>query len=100
MDDLLDDALVTNRMESWLFSIFAAIAVLLAAVGINGLLMQEVNSQTRNIGVRMALGATRTGIAQMILMRIALLLGVGLGAGVGITLLLRRVVDSGGDNRI
>jgi ABC-type antimicrobial peptide transport system permease subunit len=94
MDDFLDDALVTNRMESWLFGIFAGIAVLLAAIGINGLLMQEVTSRTRDIGVRMALGATRTEIAQMILLRIAALLGVGLGAGMVIVLLLRRAVAS------
>jgi predicted permease len=94
MDDFLDDARVTNRMESWLFGIFAGIAVLLAAIGINGLLMQEVTSRTRDIGVRMALGATRTEIAQMILLRIAALLGVGLGAGMVIVLLLRRAVAS------
>jgi putative ABC transport system permease protein len=92
MDDLLEDALVTNRMESWLFGIFAGIAVLLAAVGIQGLLRQEVTSQTRDIGVRMALGASRTAIAQMILRRISLLLTIGLGAGIGIIVLLHRVV--------
>jgi putative ABC transport system permease protein len=94
MDDLLEDVLVNNRMESWLFGIFASIAVLLAAVGIQGLLTQEVTSQTRDIGVRMALGASRAAIAQMILKRISLLLTVGLGAGMGIILLLHRVVAS------
>jgi putative ABC transport system permease protein len=94
MDDLLEDVLVNNRMESWLFGIFASIAVLLAAVGIQGLLTQEVTSQTRDIGVRMALGASRVAIAQMILKRISLLLTVGLGAGMGIILLLHRVVAS------
>ena len=90
MDDLLEDALVTNRMESWLFGIFAGIAVLLAAVGIQGLLRHEVTSQTRDIGVRMTLGASRTAIAQMILRRISLLLTIGLGAGIGIIVLLHR----------
>ncbi|HMH12400.1 MAG TPA: FtsX-like permease family protein [Edaphobacter sp.] len=94
MEDFLDDALVTNRMESWLFGIFAGIAVLLAVVGIHGLLMQEVSSRTRDIGVRLALGATRAGIAQMILTRITALLGIGLGAGILMTLLLRRIVAS------
>jgi predicted permease len=94
MDDFLDDALVTNRMESWLFGIFAGIAVLLAAIGINGLLMQEVSSRTRDIGLRMALGATRAGIAETILVRIAMLLGIGLGSGICIALLLRRAVAS------
>jgi len=94
MDDLLDDALVTNRMESWLFGIFAAIAVLLAIIGIHGLLTQEIASRTRDIGLRMALGATRTGIARMMFRRIAALLALGLGIGAFLTVLLRRIVAS------
>jgi putative ABC transport system permease protein len=94
MDDLLDDALVTNRMESWLFGIFAGISVVLAAVGVQGLLTQEVTSRTRDIGVRIAVGASRATIARMMLKRIAFLLAVGLGAGVGIVFLLHRVVAS------
>jgi putative ABC transport system permease protein len=94
MDDLVDDALVTNRMESWLFGIFAGIAVLLAAIGIYGLLMQEVSSRTRDIGVRMALGATPAIIARTVLQRIAMLLGAGLTAGVLLILLLRRAAES------
>jgi putative ABC transport system permease protein len=94
MDEILNEALVTNRMESWLFGLFAAIAVLLAAVGIHGLLTQEIISRTRDIGVRMALGSTRVGIARMMFARIVLLLGVGLGSGVVISLLMRRVVAS------
>jgi putative ABC transport system permease protein len=94
MDEVLDDTLVNNRMESWLFGIFAGIAVLLAMIGIYGLLMQEVTSRIRDIGVRMALGATRSKIAQTVLTRIALLTGIGLGAGVLLTFLLRRVVSS------
>jgi putative ABC transport system permease protein len=92
--EVLDDTLVTNRMESWLFGIFAGIAVLLAVIGIYGLLMQEVTSRIRDIGVRMALGATRSKIAQTVLARISLLTGIGLGVGVLLTILLRRVVSS------
>ena len=94
MDDLLDDALVTNRMESWLFGIFAGISVVLLAVGVQGLLTQEVTSRTRDIGVRIAVGACRGTIARMMLKRISFLLAVGLGAGVGIVFLLHRVVAS------
>ena len=94
MDDLLNDALVGNRMESWVFGIFACIAVLLVSIGIYGLLMQEVTSRTRDIGVRMALGATRAEIAWMVLTRITLLLGIGLGAGLAGTFILRHTIAS------
>jgi putative ABC transport system permease protein len=94
MDALLEDALVTNRMESWLFGLFAGIAVLLAVIGIHGLLMQEAGSRTRDIGVRMALGATRSGIARMMFTQIAALMAIGLGAGLCLTVLLRRIVAS------
>jgi len=94
MDEVLDDALITNRMQSWLFGIFAGIALLLAVIGIYGLLTQEVTSRIRDIGVRMALGATRAGIAQMMIKRTSQLIGLGLGFGVLGTMLLRRVVSS------
>lgn len=94
VDDLLADALVSNRMESWVFGIFACIAVLLVAVGIYGLLSQEVISHTRDIGVRMALGATRIGITRMMFARISVLLAIGLGGGLLMTLALSRIVGS------
>jgi len=94
MDEVLDDALITNRMQSWLFGVFAGIALLLAVIGIYGLLMQEVSSRIRDIGVRMALGATRFGIAQMMIQRITLLIGLGLGAGVLGTIFVRRFIAS------
>ncbi len=81
MDSVLSDALVTSRMLSWLFGLFAGIAVVLTAIGLYGLLSQEVASRTRDIGVRMALGATRAGVARLILVRTGILLGVGLAAG-------------------
>jgi putative ABC transport system permease protein len=94
MDDVLEDALISNRMQSWLFALFAGIALLLAIVGIYGLLMQEVTSRIREIGVRMALGATRLGIAQMVVKRVTLLMALGLGSGVLGAILLRGLVTS------
>ncbi len=94
MEQVLSDALVTNRMLSWIFGLFAAIAVLLTAIGIHGLLSQEVASRTRDIGVRMALGATRGGVAQLVMGRVGILLGVGLGAGLAGVLLVRRILSA------
>lgn len=92
MENVLSDALIANRMLSWLFGLFAAIAVLLTVIGIYGLLSQEVASRTRDIGVRMALGATRTGVAQLVLGRVGLLLAVGMSAGLIGVLLARRAL--------
>ena len=94
MEDVVNDALVTNRMLSWLFGLFAGIAVVLTAIGVYGLLSQEVASRTRDIGVRMALGATRGEVARLVLAQVGILLGLGLMIGVGGTLMLRRVFNS------
>ncbi|MGC1780930.1 MAG: ABC transporter permease [Acidobacteriaceae bacterium] len=94
MKNVLSDSLVTNRMLSWLFGLFAAVAVLLTAIGIYGLLSQEVASRTRDIGVRMALGATRSGVAQLVLGRVGTLLAIGLGAGLLGVYLVRQVLTS------
>jgi putative ABC transport system permease protein len=82
MDDVLADALVFNRMQGWLFSIFAAIALALALTGIYGVLSQEVGLQTRDIGVRMALGASRPNILRLVLARAALLMVCGVIVGI------------------
>ena len=92
MDDLLSEDLVSNRMESWVFGIFAGIAAFLVATGIYGLLIQEVVSNTRAIGVRMALGAGRGVIAWLMFRRITLLLTVGLGIGLCLALAIHRLV--------
>ena len=94
MDDVLNDALITNRMQSWLFGIFAGIALLLAVIGIYGLLTEDVTSRIREIGVRMALGATRLEIAQIVIKRITVLIAVALSSGVLGTILLRRIISS------
>ena len=100
MDDVLADALVFNRMQGWLFSIFAVIALMLALTGIYGVLSQEVSLQTRDIGLRMALGASRPDIVRLVLSRAALLMSVGVVIGVVGSVVSRRLlasVDSSGD---
>ncbi len=94
MDDVLADALVFNRMQGWLFTIFAAIALLLALTGIYGVLSQEVSLQTRDIGVRMALGASRPEILRLVLSRAALLMVAGTIVGVLGSIASRRLLTS------
>ena len=92
MTDVVSETLVFERMESWLFGIFAGLALVLALVGLYGLVSNEVEQSSRDIGVRMALGATRTRILAMVLRHVAAMLGVGTVVGLGLTLLARRVV--------
>jgi putative ABC transport system permease protein len=94
MDDVLAESLVFDRMQGWLFSIFAAIALVLALIGIYGVLSQEVSLQTRDIGLRMALGASRPDIVRMVLQRAALMMSIGVAVGVLGSVVSRRLLAS------
>jgi len=92
MTEVVSETLVFERMESWLFGIFASLATALAMVGLYGLVSHEVEQSTRDIGVRMALGATRNRILGMVLRRVAWMLMAGTAAGFGLTLAVRKVI--------
>jgi ABC-type antimicrobial peptide transport system permease subunit len=92
MTEVVSETLVFERMESWLFGIFAGLALLLALVGLYGLISNEVEQSSRDIGVRMALGATRPGILAMVLKRVAWMLGAGVAAGLVLTLFARKLI--------
>jgi predicted permease len=92
MTDIVAETLVFERMESWLFSIFAGLALALAMVGLYGLVSHEVEQATRDIGVRMALGATRDRILSMIMGRVVWMLGAGVVVGLVLTLFVSRII--------
>jgi len=92
MSQVVSETLVFERMEGWLFGIFAAMALLLALVGLYGLVSHEVEQSTRDIGVRMALGATRPSILAMVLGRVAWMLGVGAVAGLALAVAARKLI--------
>src|SRR6266850_566334 len=81
MDRLISDSVSPRRFSSALVAIFAGLALLLAAVGVYGVMSYMVSQRTQEIGVRMALGAQMSSVRRMILgqtLRLTLL-GVGLG---------------------
>jgi hypothetical protein len=94
MAEVVAESLVFERMENWLFGIFAGLALTLALVGIYGLISHEVERRTRDIGIRMALGSTRERVMAQILLRVAILMTTGIAVGGVLTLALRNVLAS------
>ena len=94
MTDVVSESLVFERLENWLFGLFAAFALTLAVIGLYGLTSHEVELRTRDIGVRMALGSTRARVVRGILARVATLMLVSVTVGWALTLALRRVLAS------
>jgi putative ABC transport system permease protein len=92
MTDVISETLVFERMESWLFGIFASLALVLALVGLYGLVSHEVEQSSRDIGVRMALGATRKRILGMVMSRVAWMLAAGTFVGILLTVIARKLI--------
>ncbi len=90
----LDETLSTERLIAALSVVFGALATVLAALGLYGVMAFVVTRRTREIGLRMALGATRSEVLWLVLREVLLLVGAGLAAGVPLALLLSRYVAS------
>ena len=94
MNDLRDDSFNPRRFNMYLLGVFAGTAVLLAAIGLFGVMAYLVSQRTREIGVRMALGADRSAIMWLILGRGLALSAAGAAIGIGLALGLTRVMES------
>jgi putative ABC transport system permease protein len=94
MDQVKSEALTDDRFSMELYAGFALVALLLAAVGIYGLMSFTVTQRTQEIGIRMALGASRANVARLIVRQGALLSLVGLTIGVGGAVLVGREMQS------
>jgi len=82
MQDLVDTSLGSQTLAVRLLWIFAGSALLISIAGIYGLLAYNVSQRTRDLGVRMALGATRANVVSLVLRQAVILLGIGVGIGV------------------
>ena len=85
MTERIDGALWQRRLWGVLFSVFAALALLLASVGLYGLLSYSVSVRARDIGIRLALGATPAGVRAMVVRRGMLLVLLGLAIGLALS---------------
>jgi predicted permease len=92
--ELLNDHLQKERMLIILSASFAGIALVLIAVGLFGILMRSVTQRTREIGIRMALGATRSSVVVSVLHRTLWRILIGLGLGIPVALLTGHLMNS------
>jgi putative ABC transport system permease protein len=94
MDDYVSKALSQPRMATLLMGVFALVAMVLAAVGLYGVMANSVVHRTREIGVRMALGAERREVLRLVMTEGMIQTGIGLVLGIGIALGLSRLIAS------
>ncbi len=92
MTEWVSKSLAQARFSSTVLTIFAALALLLAAIGIYGVTSYAVSQRTSEIGIRLAVGADRGDIMRMILGSAARLAGLGLAAGIALALGLSRTL--------
>jgi ABC-type antimicrobial peptide transport system permease subunit len=94
MDQIVAESTARARFNVMLLSLFALIAVVLAGVGLYGLMSYSVEQRRREIGIRMAIGALPADVGNMILAEAFRLVAAGLGIGVMAALSLTRMLES------
>ena len=94
MQEQIDDNLTSERVIAILASSFGVLAVLMAAVGLYGVLAYSTAQRTREIGIRIALGAARTSVMRMVLVEVLWLAGISMAFALPASLLLTRAARS------
>jgi putative ABC transport system permease protein len=93
MEDVLSESVAEPRFRTLLLAAFGGLALVLAAIGIYGVIAYSVTQRTQEIGIRMALGAQRSHVLMMVMRHGALLVVVGLGIGLVGGLLVARALS-------
>jgi len=94
MDEQVDNNLTAERVIALLASGFGVLAALMAAVGLYGVLAYSTTQRTSEIGIRMALGATRGSVVRMVLFEVLWLAGISIAVALPVSLLLMRAARS------
>jgi putative ABC transport system permease protein len=94
MEQVVDDSLADLHMYRWLIGLFSALALLLAAIGLYGVISYMTSARTREFAIRLALGSRATALAQLVISRGLVLTAIGLFLGIAVTLALSRVFAS------
>jgi predicted permease len=94
LSDMIDRSLSPRKFTLWLIGAFSAAALVLASLGIYGVVSYSVNQRTQEIGIRMTLGASPASVRSQVIGRTVKLASVGIGAGLAASLLLARTMNS------
>ena len=94
MNEQIGFSLRTERLVASLSAVFGGLATLLAAIGLYGVMAYSVTRRTREMGIRMALGATRANVVGIVMREAAVMIAAGLGVGVPLALALANLIRS------
>ncbi len=94
MDDQISNSLLTERLIASLSAVFGLLATLLAIIGLYGVMAYTVARRTREIGIRVALGAFQGDVVWMVMREVLTLVGVGLAAGLAGAFVLAKLVQN------
>jgi putative ABC transport system permease protein len=94
MEQAIGDTVAQPRLQTLLLTIFATVACVLAIVGVYGVMAYTVSQRTQEIGVRVALGASRHDVVRMVVGQGAWLAGLGLGIGLVVAAIATRAIQS------
>jgi ABC-type antimicrobial peptide transport system permease subunit len=93
-DEQISNSLSTERLIASLSAVFGFLATLLATIGLYGVMAYTVARRTREIGIRMALGAAQSNVVWMVMKEVLVLVAMGVGVGLPAALGLTRLVRS------
>jgi predicted permease len=94
MEELIEQSVGQRKLSMMLLSLFSGIALVLASIGIYGVMSYSVTQRSRELGVRIALGARQSDVLRLVLRQGMSLALVGIAIGVGAALLLTRLIQS------
>lgn len=94
MEDVLNVSIGLRRFSMWVIGFFAGAALLLAMIGVYGVVAYTVSQRTHEIGIRMAIGARRMNVFAMIMQHGLVLTGIGLAVGIAGSLVMTQLLSS------